>query len=68
MISSSKTKAVQSIGNSSDSDLNEGNGSSGSTEVTQENGCLSNSGFFDANLHFEGGTVQVRLLCGNARG
>jgi ABC-type multidrug transport system ATPase subunit len=32
----------------------------------QAHGCLANSGFFDANLHFKAGTVQLRPLCGNS--
>jgi len=67
--SSDSTKAASSGGNSSDTIEHEGNNSrEDNPESTQNHGCLSNSGFFDANLHFEGGTVQLRPLCGNVRG
>ena len=29
----------------------------------EEANCFSSSGFFDANLHFEAGVIQLRPLC-----
>lgn len=66
--SSESTKAVSSDGNSSDSEHEGNHRREINSESTQNHGCLAHSGFFDANLHFEGGTVQLRPLCGNMRG